>query len=86
MPAPHGNKNAAGFRKSEDERRIVVSFSISGVMLELLRERLAGYMDIPPEDVTVENIRSQVRQLALQAIGDYNAKEVPPDPEWEQGE
>jgi hypothetical protein len=60
--------------KSEDERRIVVSFSISGTMLELLRAKLAGYMDIQPENVSVEDLRGQVRQLALQAVEDYNAE------------
>lgn len=60
-------------RKSDDERRIVVSFSVSGVMLELLRKKMAGYMHTQPENVSVDDIRSQARQLALQSVEDYNA-------------
>ena len=73
-------------RKSEDERRVGISFSVSGLMLELLRKRLAEHMHIQPENVSIDDIRSQVRQLALQAVEDYNATPVPPDHEWEQGE
>lgn len=72
--------------KAENERRIVVSFSISGLMLELFRAKLAAYMHMQPEDISVEDIRGQVRQLALQAVEDYNATPVPADPEWEAGE
>jgi hypothetical protein len=72
--------------KAENERRIVVSFSISGVMLELFRKKLAEYMHSQPGEISVEDIRGQVRQLALQAVEDYNAVEVPADPEWEAGE
>jgi hypothetical protein len=68
--------------KPDSERRIVISFSVSGLMLKLFREKLAESMHIRPEEVSQQDMRSQVRQLALNAIEDYNAGDVPVDSEY----
>ena len=56
--------------KSEEEQRIVVSFSISGDQLKQLRERLEKYMSAPP---TKNDIQAFARGKAYTAIEDYLA-------------
>lgn len=57
-------------RKAEDERRIVVSFSVSGVTLSQLRERLERSMSSPP---TKNEIQSFARGKAYEALEEYLA-------------
>jgi hypothetical protein len=56
--------------KAEDERRIVVSFSLSGDQLRQLKERLETYMHTPP---TKNDIQVFARGKAYTAIEDYLA-------------
>jgi len=65
-------------RKADEERRIVVSFSLSGVMLKLLRDRLEQYMHTEP---TLEEVRSFARGKAFEAIEAYNAEPFVPEEE-----
>ena len=72
--------------KSENEQRIVVSFSISNEtnqQLTRLRDHLKFYMRSEP---TVEEIRSFVRGKLHAAIEEYLNTPLVPDPEWEEGE
>jgi uncharacterized membrane protein YebE (DUF533 family) len=59
--------------KAEDERRIIVSFSISGPSLEQLRKRLEKYMHTPP---TKNDIQAFARGKAYTAIEDYLASSL----------
>ena len=71
-------KRRAYPHKSEDERRIVVSFSISGSMLADLRNRLEMYMHTQP---TKREIQSFTRGMAYEAIEAYLASPFVPDEE-----
>lgn len=62
--------------KAEDERRIVVSFSLSGPMLKSLRERLEQYMHSQP---TKAEVQAFARGKAYEAIEDYLAGPFVPD-------
>ncbi len=64
--------------KSENERRIVVSFSISGPMLENLRKRLEMYMRTQP---TKREVQAFARGKAYEAIEAYLAEPFVPDEE-----
>ena len=62
--------------KAENERRIVVSFSLSDVLLRQVRERLAAYMHTEP---TVREIQAFARGKAYEAIEAYLAAPFVPD-------
>ena len=57
-------------RKTENERRIVISFSLSGDVLKNLRERLEAYMHSQP---TKSEVQAFARSKAYEAIEDYLA-------------
>ena len=65
-------------RKAEDERRIVVSFSLSGDMLKSLRERLEAYKQSQP---TKHEMQAFARGKAYEAIEGYLASPFVPDDE-----
>lgn len=65
-------------RKAENERRITVSFSISGRTRKDLAQKLARYMHTEP---TVEEIQAFARGRAYQSIEDYLAEPFVPDEE-----
>lgn len=67
-------------RKAENERRITVSFSISGPMLAGMREKLEKYMHTPP---SVQEVQAFARGLAYDAVEDYIAKPFVPDDDEE---
>jgi DNA primase len=84
--AMKGNKNAAGPRKSEDQKRIGMSVSISDTynqQLTRLRKHLAFYMRAEP---TTEDIKNFARGLWQSSIEDYLNSPLVPDPEWGEGE
>lgn len=58
-------------RKAENERRIVVSFSLSGDMLKSLKERLEAYMHSQP---TKSELQAFARGKAYEAIEAYLAQ------------
>lgn len=62
--------------KAENERRIVVSFSLSGTMLQQLRERLAAYTH---EEPAARDIQAFARGKAYEAIEEYLASPFVPD-------
>jgi len=66
--------------KAEDERRIVVSFSLSGTLLTGLRERLGQYMLTTP---TKHTLQSFARGLAYEAIENYLAQPFVPEDDEE---
>ena len=63
-------------RKPENERRIVVSFSISGQMRKDLAKRLEQYMYTEP---TAKEIEAFARGKAYEAIEAYLAAPFVPD-------
>ena len=63
-------------RKAENERRITVSFSISGQTRKDLAQKLARYMHAEP---TVEEIQAFARGKAYDAIEAYIAEPFVPD-------
>ena len=67
-------------RKAENERRIVVSFSLSDVMLRQVRERLTAYTKQEP---TVNEIQAFARGKAYEAIEAYLAGPFVPEQEDE---
>ncbi len=66
--------------KAENERRIVVSFSLSDVLLRQMRERLAAYMHTEP---TMREVQAFARGLAYEAIENYLAQPFVPEDEEE---
>lgn len=73
MPAPRGNKNAAGKKRSERER-ISLSLGISkqNGLLELFAEYLSR-QGTPPTD---ENIKSLARDLAYQSWAEWLKRQI----------
>lgn len=60
-------------RKRDEERRIVVSFSLSGDVLRYFR---AAYAVSEGHEPTIEECREKSRDLAFQAIGAYIKRHV----------